>query len=942
MKRAPMASDDGCSPIVELSRRSAGRRGVLIYLLVGMIFVLCILGYALFSQMQDEYRRIHRIYYGTAAIKVAEAVEAEAFSWFAWQLSLPRARQHPFVRALFERPTSEISVRTGEEPSTPDSRYLDLLAEGLVPHAVDLASSLGGGGAVIRRATLAYKDLLPLYSAAGGTSDPRSSCVISPDPFERYGSVELTVDVAYGRVKRGLLSGSELIKRYVSRRDVRVVNVLPPVVGKFTLFVRSGWRCGTSLSFPASPDEPYNACTAVSPYSAGLYGATDFTRAQPLVLIHHPEDIKTRRGYCVHYADMVKYLPWEPPFDGTTCADEVSAVVSYRPDLLRRGWVFLGGTRGGGVIRPWYVNLQAGQASSAAGGDIPDYYDLSFCASMTLEGFLFHESYRTATHTQIVGLPGAAGWAPATDFGLMGRVADYRFALYHYGYVADVLPQEMFCKGVFGNYFASHPSESLLPSLLRLYGDVQIMSLDSAKHPDVYCDRRSPTLVLGPVVRRLVQATLVMQDDPSRTFPYPKEAAPTMQFLPFFDIRADGTYAPGSDPLFSWNTAEWRPSGLAGVPDFNVVDDTFTGRPRPPALSVPAVRYRQREDVFHFDSGDPYKLYGFLMCKILKQPVNDGYDWIVENSNPTAGLDPRRHLKQEHLKVLRPADGSAVDDRYFFYNTTDPSKGLCYYAANLAAWQYDDSSDEPVVYESLFPDGKWKGALGALQLYDTAQLPGNFSEGELAEFTSYDVRQKTSYRFADQDAFKRVYIDGSGDVRIEKPFGVSLIADGALDLTRGDDGPIGSITFDEGGMIIVKGDVVLPSVLKSQRARSRGETLTFVSLDGDIILAGERVEAGLVALGAGHTVRKSPALPSICVFGIMAVDVLDFSTDDDTCIFSGTTNWSERVQVGGSPAYRRSVVIYDPSFDPLASGNYMRHYKAFTAGGVSYWKTREL
>lgn len=920
------------------------RRGVVLYLVIGVMAVLAVVLFAMYSQMQEENARIHRVYFGTAALKIAEACETEAFTWLTAQLELPADHQHPFLRRLYSEPSATLSVESGSEPADPlsDPRYLDLLGEGLMSTSVGLAARLPGGGD-IQGATLSFRDLSPLFHPPTSAIDPETQGQVLPDGFERFGAVEFTVSVGYGRVRRGSGGKVDLVKRYVSRRDLKVVNLLAPTVSRFTLFAHQFTGPGTR--------EPYNVdrgpATPTGLWEEELAGVSALERQQPLVLVHSPMDVKERVGAVSRVAELARYLPFEAPFDKRTLASpHLSAATEYRPDLQDRGWVFLGGDE------PWSLNLKNGLINPRSA--LTPAFSNDWAEEITTEGFMIRETFLTADQTRLAGLPQAAGWDPDLSPGVDG----YRFSVWSYGVPGGILNEPTFRNDIFGNYFsrAEGAAQSVHPSLLRLYGDVQAHDLDAAGTPGRYLDRRSPTLVLGPVLRRYTRLVKVSQMDQedrdalaggtfpkdaagTEVFPYrePGRSEPREAWIPYFHVVGDALDE--SEAAYSFDSPNWPVSGNPLANGAEIDDSTPGAGTRP--VDYPAVRFRINEHVFRGSAGTPLRLLGLLESRIRTQHYNTGIDWISENAHP-GGLDPVPRLGLGNLSVLQSFQGTPPSDARAFYSTQDPDSDLCYFAGNLRLHQFDETALPPGNLAngpgSPFPDGFFEGSLRALRLVDPAVASDQVLVDGGTTPGVYDLRMKTTHAFQDASEFLETFLPGGSAELLLSP-GVSLVRTGDLDLSDGRP----ELVFHQGGMILVEGNLRLPRILKSPEARASGQVLTLVSLGGNIELAGDRIEASVVVLGAGRTVTR--AVEHTTLFGNLVVDTLVFEPDTPGNLFSGRS-----FPVGGATAptgdrglqgWERNLVEYDPALNQAAAARYRKQYRAFVSGGLSYWQVGE-
>ena len=888
-----------------------------------ILTILSLIGFAMFDFFKAEKHLVAYIQHSSVAEKLAQAAAKEALIQFRhrmlnFKLLDGKDSMDDFMLAplteLSEKKLHSMALRL---PS-PDCPLL----------TAELIKDAGGR---LEYVQLAYEDFQPYNKSQALPVNYESSGYMPPDPFERVGRIVFSACVAYKSIK----------KVFTFKYYVKVANTLAPVLSKFTIFAKN--RSGEENQLAHYPLEPGKFMEIAS---HGFADSKISPGRTPLILVHHPEDIFMREGYSPTYGDIREMLP---------AAAEVkpAGTTSYRPSPARRGWVYLADTANNSFYR---INISPGAANPLIWVDYPSGMDhLRFP-----EAFMMLESNLSAP----LGKLKAAKFPYGDSFRNAKphpAANDFIVSIGHEGMYWKY--SSMIGSGILKNYEAVDKSVKSAGSLLKLSGDVQAHKIDplSWHKPARYLDRRSPTIVLGSVFRSYLKIGYVsqsciheagspffkdhMKNPEMHRQPYgacPGHLYPATRILPYFLINENGTLMDnGVMPSFfdeTWN-------GLSSV------DDTFaqSGQTRYHDPDFALIKY-DINDIFTCKdaSGQPdsisLKTYKIFMTRVVSEPYNKSWNWITANSRPSGGViepGPNYALKQKDVKILSSYPDSENDDQFFY--TRDGKYGGCLRGAGLKISQYRQSGGGKIEQcDEIFNDGIYKGNLAALKLTDPSYL-NPVKNKNASPPNSYDIRMKAGTIF---NTFKEF---AAGAMSFDTPSkgvlrygGVYYIdTDSPCDLTVIDGKKITSIVFSQNAMLIFKSGVKAPAIYKSELALSAGATLTIISLEGDITIAGAHIEASLNALKG--SIKKS-GVDYFQVSGNLTMDKLDFDLNSKDCLFKVSSAPSGFEEIlgcaAGGSSFSRMSVLYDPALDACDADNYRSHYSYTMSKSLTYWSVK--
>ncbi|HOT77408.1 MAG TPA: hypothetical protein PK467_16595, partial [Candidatus Wallbacteria bacterium] len=508
--------------------------------------------------------------------------------------------------------------------------------------------------------------------------------------------------------------------------------------------------------------------------------------------------------------------------------------------MTRRGWVFLAD----GDKKSFYrLNISPGSANPLIWIDYPPGMDhLRFP-----EAFLMLESNLSALLSKLKSSKFPYGDSFRNAQPPPGA-NDFAISINHEGVYWNLT--SLINSGILKNYTAIDKNLTPNASLLKLSGDVQAVKIDPAQwyKPSRYLDRRSPTIVLGNVFRSYIKTGYITQNCVHETAspfysehmknpamhkqPYgmcPGHIYPGVRLLPYFFINENGTLMDnGLIPSFfdeTWN-------GLS------VVDDTFglSGQARFKDPDFALIKY-DINDIFACKdaAGQPdpiaLKTYKLFMSRIVSEPYNKSHDWIIANSRPEGGViepGPKYMLRQKDIKILSAYPDSESDDQFFY--TRDGKFGGCLKGAGLKISQYRNAGKEIEQCQDIFQDGIYAGNLEELKLTDPSyQNP--IKNKKAPPPNGYDIRMKADAIFDNLEKFAAHAMSfASANRGVIKYGGIFYIdSDSLCDMGFINGSKLADIVFSQNTMLIFKKDVKIPSIYKSDFARSNNCTLTIVS-----------------------------------------------------------------------------------------------------------------
>lgn len=909
------------------------KNGMAIPLTVLVILILALLGFSLYNYLRSERNIVARLQYASVADKMAQSAAQEAACWFNLRAitmrDLLKKNELSPAEKFVLLPVTQKDIEGKKEYMTSSELM-----------SYEIASEIN---CRIDSVELKYSRFKSFFLPEQEGSDYAETCYLHSDPYERAGGLVITARATYKNVTRV----------FCCRYEIKITNMLLPVISKFTLFSRG--RDNGSLNQIQMMGE-YDPASVK--YGQQGIAENDYSRAKdrcpavkvPLIVVNHPADVATISGYAPNHLKMREYLPMSGVGPVTSR--------SYKPDLMNRGWIFLGNRKKGEEYF-YLLNLAPGFANP----DVMNPYDAKYAPQFYGEGFQMLESDIAMLVNS--GLKGNYPYAASfVDSVFPEGVHDFIIRLVHSGVYWIAMSENKIAKRfLLRNYYDYLTPElktfkSERSSLLHLYGDIQPLAFSKPERPSKYLDRRSPTIVLGKVWRSYLQIGTITQNcihpdgSPGKKFmetdadgtlmhklPYeicPYGPHPKTAYLPFFRISSKTGILYGNVNLHFSNPTWGSPLARKVTDSGSTSESMFAN-----------VSYDVRDDVFNCPDrpaappDEHLATYKTFMSKVIKEIYNRGYGWTVANSYPDEEseyvLEPgsRFRMKKDVIKILESTEGQ--EDEKFFNGL-----GGCYLGANLRILQQKKGE----VSREIFERGLFAGSLISLSIF-SPDYRNPLKADDPKRVTGYDIRQKSSYIFNNFEEFKKNF----GDIPPKNP-GVLNITEGGVfyidsdetvDMTAG--GKINEIKFYQNVILICKKDVMIPNITKSEYAVKNMCTMSVVSSNGSAVICGGRIEASVVALGPQCRITKN--VDYFQIFGNLCVNEIDLNTLEKGNIFTVPVHSAKMTDIissrhaGGAPAqgYERISVTYDPSLDPCDQDNYMAHYSYKVASKQTYWRT---
>lgn len=897
--------------LADLRGVKSGNRGFLLGLAAVLIPIMIVMVVAYQSHVRQEALRAHRVYWNDLVTKASEGVAEEAFRWL---------QDNP------EDPANLIFARLRDTgTSAPDTVSMQLTATQL-PFINFLRDSYDGIE-VIKKVTLTLSGITPLFMPVAvppAAFDPKTQGQIYPDPTDVFGLLKAEIEADFRGFRR----------KFVVVRDIKAINILPSVFGKFTLFVREK-KNGIDYDW----NRLRNSSRVSPPFldSFGFVEPDSNALNNPLTLIHHSDDENRVCNTSAIPEDSVA-----PPIP----TDWASI------DLLKRGWVFFGRSPDSGPLQYYIFQPMHGDVKIAANhATLPSAFQnkfhLFYGGSYMLSDrsklyYLLRDDSPTSPpwsnffpNSGGINMPASGlvdgdgtnlrGWmAWQTRFGLMSMSRELLEAvsLYHLLVSYYEHPQHQV-----GDTAAS--LESVHSSLILPMGDMFPLSSSQI------ADRRSPTIMLGAWLRFLQVGNIAQIDDDMKTaldqtppgdwlrqLDSPVNAVkPVKYFFPYFPINANRQVNP---PNFSLEFGNDR-VGWANYPVWGRVDDDIGTA----TADFAKVAYNVYTNIFE-KIGNPLEICDIIMTKMLVYPGMIVFEQMINDNmrgtavslfvpGGNAPSDPPLRLKTlpaQLADVLHGADsssgvpisGSVADfGNSFFYKNPDSSQngrgisGECISIKDTAGRQLA------------------LGSLGVLWPFSPAfSLPAAANAGNGG--TGYDLRQKTTFVASSSQIFTENFLfEENGKTVLDLRGGVVTVLNDQIKLSAGGGN---EIIVRNGGMLIASGgEILLESSLRMQNPQDSLVIATAVE-GKDIHFRPGRYEAFFISSG---TLRRAAA-GAIHIVGGAAVSYLDFNKNASS-LFHGYPG-------SGS---QRQTIVWNEKFNAIDPDRYSAGIRVHLGKSLVYW-----
>lgn len=886
------------------------RRAMIVPLTMVILFILAVLGIAVYNYMRFERNLVARLQYASVAEKFAQAAAFEASNWYNCKvLSLRDLDKNKPIDRFVLAPVLDRAV---------NGQTVSLTADEL--RSFELVAGLKG---TIDRVELKYEGFANYFKTPSEPSNFTNSCVLADDPFERFGGLVITSKATYKTVS----------KTFCCRYEIKIANTLVPLLSKFTFFTKDKDKANEN-QLEMGRGGKYKR---FSYGGQGLISEEMSPKRVPLIFIHHPEDVMalSTTAYLKNHTEIREFLPVD---DSVAPTGTAGSGITYRPQMTNRGWVFLGNQN----TPDYLLNVTPGKVNPDVITPYPQNENYLFYGC----GFFLLESdfYSLVMNSLKGNFPYSFSFIDAKK---PDDVHDYILRITHCGvYWLYKHPE---AKPIIGNFYAARPELVDTSSLLSLEGDMQAHAFTAPSKPSRYLDRRSPTIVFGRVIRSYGSIGTIMQnvnhppgspyansmlESGMHKIPFEvcKGVHSGFRYVAYFNINDNDKFS-ANNPTNHPDSADWGWQ--------RILDDAFDGYGKPfiPPVDFALVKH-DFNDIFNITpshDANHIKTYKFFMTKVVFEPFNKTYNWITSNSRPNGGIiEPgeKYGLRQDKTKILSSYPAAQPDDLFFYIK--DKTYGNCMNANNIKISQYKNNSGSFAADNTLFPDGVFRGALAAATL-SSADYKNPMLENKAVPMVDFDIRHKASHIFNKFSDFAAVMLKITGDTAELKDSGVFYVdQDSECDLTLGK--KIQKLVFHDNVMIIFRKGVTIPSINKSSYARQNKGTLTIVSVDGDVTIGGAEVEASLNSLNG--TIKK--AVDYFQVFGNLTMKILNFDLKSSGSLFKVSSFPPGTVPIlgttDGEKSFIRSTVMYDPALDPCDIDNYTYHYKYYVSSRQTYWR----
>lgn len=888
------------------------RRGFVLMTMCILLLIVVILGFAYNRLIRSESQRIHWHYWNEKLTKAAEGAGEAAFSWF---LSHPAPEENQLIKFLTSN--NVITEKDGNSESE-----LDLTS--YIPFKLQFGNDI-----TIEECKIAATRIHNFFAPDGRDTEclkmpsskdfsAKKNGYIFPYPIERYGLLKVSIAVSG---KNGLFK-----RKYEVIREFKIVNILPEIFGQFTLFVKEN----------NSENKDWNQLKSQTIKGEGFYnnGFADSSSpfSNPMMLIHHPDDYNRT-------AEI-----------SSLKSSDVSPDWNSKVELSKRGWVFIGAN--------WIWQPFAGSISN------PEAKNFDSSEAFIGSDFILSNHQMMAYHTAMNELrkrepripPYPFSWTPDPFVcGGTDLLADYE-SNSHPKDTRYIFQGVMFILQRFGFYSLSPKlwKTIMTPRIKSVYGwglregkethplqnfysadQNQNLSFDgSLVYPmgDLFVsngtinDRRSPTVVLGPLLLRFEQHTCYFQiygsvrraiEKGLKSFwdvylndVVAKKPVPNFQYLPFFPI----TDATKQYSFYKNPNEEIKFEKSGGMDSWDQIEEKYCyNRDQCLEREYAAIEWKLVKDIL----GTKDYVAEFMSKSIEAYPMA-AFDQIVQNNmrNETHVKNwfPDSHsLKSlpETMRIVsddgteKAMSGDEKDVEKVFFSSDGESRG------------------ESLILQNTNKRPLMIGNLSAIWPFSKKPLTG-WSQFSSPSDNSFDLRRKTTH-YVKNTEFANLFIKKKNNDWFLDLQGKIITVYGG-NLTIGEQ--LETLRYDDGGVVILsEGNLKISSnIIRTENTKS-APTLTFstASTNGDIILkGGKEYDAFFISSG---TLRKTGGV-GLYIKGGLAVRYLDFSTTENS-IFKGPISRKED----------RFTIVWDPSFGVYDENTHRRGLRIHIGNKRNFWKS---
>lgn len=906
------------------------QKGFMTFLII-ILGVISVVGIALFSlnmQSRETFFLVHYYYLDSAREQIAESIQSEANDWLKTEMSSLESDAKNLLLQKFEE-AEDFSIELN------DTAFLDS-----IKHSKEIAEFVG----FEISAKIHFKDLLPFFGESSSKKFD-SDGLIYPNPSERRGVFSIEVNLSKDGVSKRV---------YSAWHNFRFVNILPPVVSRFTFFLKNQNEENGFVGKLNSLPMDLNRSKKV--LRKGII-ETQRSTVRPLVIINSLKDYD-------YFGQTDRNIRQFEPTDSQTNIDE-------------KGWVFLGTEEPNGVI----LNLAGFSAFNYDNGGVmfgpvsrmdssgSFYYGDYFHRGLTQEFIFTTRSDAEEGGPTYIGnfaeLPHEVPFDSSLNFRIQFELSNYdslyKSALYPNN--TDKLFSKYNHKRRFENYYTvSDPSmildqgftnekdyRSQHPALIKPFGEYYY-----SKSPRKFFDSRSPTLIIGPVRRSYISKTNISQESdlhriaPDYKHPNSEKPKPTNVPIPYFNITNDAEIPPehnnGSDLVFDEATKLLGKDSTKNSPHFQQVDWTV---------------FPSSVDNLIGDSDEAVVFYrDYLMSLVWFDFYLHSFNSMVNNGGVIGEYPTENRLQLNEIKSLNTTKDLVVNDDFFF-----SEQGEIFNGNNLHIKEYSQNA-------SSYSRDLFKGKLGSLNLLSET-FSFNRDTGEMNS-DSYDLRFKATHltdlvgfnstmHKTNKDGSCELTINGIVYINSESPMSAGKPEVLTLGCSSGDLVVKGKGILIYDNDIHITGSVVMNNAdpMNDKRNQKTGSAnpfglidiapLTLISANGGIKIGNnvKQIQAYLIAMHKENgTISWLNGPPDTDVAIIGGAALHHFNLDEIEVIEQDWKNDTFQVDKITTPkknlfhrnlsmkAEGRLRIIYNNSFIPSVKENSSLHYRFVTSKGV--------
>ncbi len=662
-----------------------------IILVLGVIVTIGIAIFSLNMQSRETFFLVHYYYLDSAREQLAKSIQKEVHDWINHEMRLGNSGAKTKILEkihIFEDFTIDLEQ--------------NLFSESL-ENSKKIAEFVG----FEFEAKVHFKYLEPFFGTPE-SNKYESDALIFPHPKECRGVFTIEVEIS----KDGVSS-----KVYDAWYNFRFVNVLPPVVSRFSFFMKNQTKqngfVGNINRLPMSFNEDKK-------HNKGGIIETERSTMRPLIIINSLNDFQIN-------GQTEKTVRTFDPNDTLNNIDY-------------KGWVFLGTEEPKGIILNLasyyafnfetgfratrvrnvdgsgkfyygdYFHRQKGQQFKfSTSGEFPEaniatmpkpYDGYEWGDGDTELNFLMTSEFKNY----------GSLFKSITYLGNTHRkYSKFKKRRQFYNYYNDIIDPAQLTEMGFtseADYRSQHPA------LLKPFG-----SYFYTKTPSRFFDNRSPTLILGPVRYSFMTVNNLRQESAlHKIFPYQhisSDNPPTPSVLPLpyinVDLENDGqTWINKSNFTIDPNTKDWIETDVISDDKLNAKDGSKTSNHFKSKNWGLFSETGPSDYLLASDAEDTLFYWEQMGSAVWLDNYLHAYNAMISNGGSSEGGNADNVLKLDQIKSLNSTDEVNLNDQFFFPDNL--SNGQLFNANRLVLYEFSENN---ATHKRIF----FKGKLGNLSLF---------------------------------------------------------------------------------------------------------------------------------------------------------------------------------------------------------------------------------